>query len=182
MRIVLVGVAALLVLVGTSAAGQKMTADHPNAQLVARFYAAFDAHDGTGMAAAYRPDVQFSDEVFPELKGAEAAGMWRMLCVQGKDLHVVASQIAANDTEGRAHWEAWYTFSATGRKVHNVIEARFTFKDGLIATHTDSFDFWAWSKQALGTAGTLLGWSPVLKYKIRKVAAKGLAQFLAQNP
>lgn len=182
MRFVGLSVAALLLLVGSSLAGQKMTADHPNAHLIARFYAAFDAHDGAGMAACYRPDVQFSDEVFPELSGAQAAGMWRMLCVQGKDLHVVASQISANDTEGRAHWEAWYTFSATNRKVHNVIEARFTFKDGLVASHTDSFNFWTWSKQALGTAGSLLGWSSLLKYKIRKVAAKGLAEFLAQNP
>jgi hypothetical protein len=28
------------------------------------------------------------------------------------------------DARGMASWEAWYTFSATGRRVHNKIDAR----------------------------------------------------------
>ena len=35
------------------------------------------------------------------------------------DLVIEHSQVSANDTEGRAHWDATYTFSATGRKVLN---------------------------------------------------------------
>ena len=38
---------------------------------------------------------------------------------------------------GRAHWEADYTFSSTGRKVHNVIDATFEFEGGLIRAHRD---------------------------------------------
>ena len=37
-----------------------------------------------------------------------------------------------DDRGGSAHWEAWYTFSATGRKVHNVVEANFEFADGRV--------------------------------------------------
>jgi hypothetical protein len=76
-----------------------------------------------------------------------------------------------------AHWDAHYTFSATGRAVHNAIDAQFTLRDGLIVRHVDRFDFWRWSRQALGVPGWLLGWTPLLKAKVRAQAAKGLAAF-----
>jgi ketosteroid isomerase-like protein len=154
---------------------------HPNEELVTRFYSAFAARDADAMAACYAPDVRFSDPVFPELVGDRARGMWRMLLHRGKDLRVEFSGVRADDREGSAHWEAWYTFSATGRKVHNVIDARFTFKDGLVATHTDSFDFYRWSKQALGPTGLLLGWTPLVRNKVRATAGKGLDDFLARR-
>lgn len=156
--------------------------EHPNAKLIARFYAAFDRHDAATMATCYAADVDFSDEVFPELKGKEASGMWRMLCTQSADLRVVASNIQADDTHGKAHWDAFYTFTATGRKVHNSIDAEFEFKNGLIVKHRDTFDFYAWSKQALGAAGTAFGWTSLLKNKVRRTAAKALAKFLSEHP
>lgn len=48
--------------------------------------------------------------------------MWRMLCAAGKDLHVDVSDVRADDTGGHAHWEARYTFPATGRAVVNVVD------------------------------------------------------------
>src|SRR5437868_888017 len=81
------------------------------------------------------------------------------------------SKVVADDSAGSAHWEARYTFSTTGRFVHNIIDAKFTFRDGKIASHTDSFDFWRWSRQALGGAGLVLGWSPMLRNKVRATAA-----------
>ena len=61
---------------------------HANAELIARFYTAFGHRDAAGMAACYHPEVQFSDEVFPDLRGDRATAMWRMLCERGKDLRV----------------------------------------------------------------------------------------------
>jgi hypothetical protein len=90
------------------------------------------------------------------------------------DLKATHRDIHADDTRGRAHWEAWYTFSSTGRKVHNVIDARFQFRDGKIVRHDDRFDFWRWSRQALGPAGWLLGWTPLLQKAVRKKALAGL--------
>jgi hypothetical protein len=85
-------------------------------------------------------------------------------------------------TEASAHWEAHYRFSATGRLVHNRIDAAFTFDaQGLILTHRDRFDFWAWSRQALGTPGLLLGWSGFLRQKVRTQAAKSLAHYRAKQ-
>jgi len=132
---------------------------HPNAELIRRFYTSFQKRDPGGMVACYHPDIEFSDEVFPDLKGPRAGAMWRMLSERAKDLKVEFADVEADDSVGQAHWEAWYTFSATGRQVHNKIDANFEFKDGKIIRHRDSFDFWAWASQALGPAGWLLGWS-----------------------
>ena len=62
----------------------------------------------------------------------------------------------------------------------NRIDAEFEFdKTGLITRHRDRFDFWVWSRQALGTPGWLLGWTPLLRNKVRATAAKNLAKFMA---
>ena len=56
------------------------------------------------------------------------------------------SGVRADPSTGQAHWEARYLFSATGRQVHNIIDGEFSFNpDGLIATHSDHFNFWRWS-------------------------------------
>lgn len=152
---------------------------HPHAALIQRFYAAFGQRDWAGMAACYHPEVHFTDEVF-DLRGADAGMMWRMLCTNGKDLTLETSGIAADGNGGQAHWDARYTFSATGRKVLNRIDARFEFRDGLIVRHVDRFDFWAWARQALGLPGVLLGWSGALRAKVQAKAAKSLADFKAK--
>jgi ketosteroid isomerase-like protein len=152
---------------------------HPHAELIARFYAAFAQRDWAGMAACYHPEVHFSDEVF-DLHGADAGMMWRMLCTSGRDLQIETSRVAADGQGGTAHWDARYTFSATGRKVLNRIDARFEFRDGQIVRHVDRFDFWAWARQALGLPGWLLGWSGALRGKVQARAARSLADFKAK--
>lgn len=154
---------------------------HPNAQTIESFYAAFGRRDAEGMAAAYAPDVEFSDPVFPHLRGDEARGMWRMLAGRAKDLRIEASAISADDTTGRAHWDAFYTFSQTGRSVHNRVDASFVFKDGKIVKHTDAFDLHAWAGMALGIPGKLFGWASPMQSKIRATADKGLRAFLAKS-
>jgi hypothetical protein len=133
------------------------------------------------MAACYDPAVTFSDEVFTDLEGARANAMWQMLCERGKDLKIEFRDIEADDASGRAHWEAWYTFSATRRPVHNKIDARFEFKNGKIVRHRDTFSFWAWASQALGPTGLLLGWSPIVKNRVRAQAAKNLDAFVRER-
>ncbi|MGH1365732.1 MAG: nuclear transport factor 2 family protein [Calditrichia bacterium] len=154
---------------------------HSNAELIQKFYASFQQRDYRGMIECYHPDVQFKDEAF-QLEGKSAGAMWHMLCERGKDLKLEYSGIEANDESGRAHWDAWYTFSQTGRKVHNSIDATFTFRDGKIIKHTDVFNFWRWSRQALGPAGMLLGWTPFLRNKVADGAQKSLNQFMTKYP
>jgi ketosteroid isomerase-like protein len=149
-----------------------------NAALIERFYAAFGRRDAAGMLACYHPAVTFADPVFPALDASGVAAMWTMLCKRGKDLQIVASDVAADATTGRAHWIATYTFSATGRKVVNRIDAAFSFRDGLIVRHVDRFNLWRWSAMALGARGAFLGWLPQVQSAIRRQAAQALAAYL----
>jgi len=157
-----------------------------NEALIKRFYAAFAALDAKTMQACYAPDASFEDPAF-KLQGREQIGaMWTMLCeavkAKGQDVwKLEASAIQAEAKSGSAHWEPHYRFSATGRMVHNIIDAEFTFENGLIATHIDRFNFWRWSRQALGPAGLVLGWTPMLRNKVRTQAAANLAAFSSKR-
>lgn len=151
-------------------------------QLIERFYEAFQQRDHAAMAACYHPDVHFSDPVFPDLFGDEARAMWHMLCDQGTDLLVTFRDADAAGDQGSVHWEARYTFSPTGRTVHNRIDATFGFADGLIARHVDSFNLWRWTRMALGATGTFTGWTNLAKTKVREAGDIQLRRFLAEHP
>ncbi len=153
----------------------------PNAEVLSRFYAAFDAHDGAAMAACYAPDARFSDPVFVGLRGAEPGAMWTMLTSRSKDLRVELLEHTADDTTGSAHWVARYTFAQTGRPVVNDIRSTFRFADGLIVDQQDTFAFHRWARQALGTPGLLLGWTPIIRSAVQKKARAGLDQAMAQG-
>lgn len=154
---------------------------HINEQIIHKFYEAFAQKDFNAMAECYHPEAIFKDEAF-DLKGSKQIGsMWRMLIERGTDLRMEFSNIQANDSTGKAHWEAWYTFSSTGNKVHNIIDANFTFKDGKILNHRDSFNFYRWSAQSLGITGKLLGWTGYLHQKVRATAMAGLENYMARK-
>jgi hypothetical protein len=148
-----------------------------------RFYTAFAELDDATMAACYAEDARFEDEAFVLSGRREIGGMWGMLCEttreKGRDVWKLEF---SRVTEHSAHWVAHYRFSATGRIVTNRIDAAFTFTpQGLIATHRDRFDFWGWSRQALGAPGLLLGWTPFLRGKVRQQAAATLRKYLLKK-
>lgn len=147
--------------------------------LISQFYDAFSRLDGETMASCYHEDVVFEDPAFGILKGEHAANMWRMLCQsqKGKDFIVTFSEVKADEKNGSAHWEAKYTFSKTGRKVHNKIDAHFEFSDGKIVKHTDDFDLKKWAKQAMGFKGALLGGTGFFKKKLQAQTNAMLAKF-----
>jgi hypothetical protein len=158
-----------------------------NAQTITKFYTAFAALDADTMASCYAPNATFDDPAFSLVGREQVGGMWRMLCSATKDKGLAHWKLEFNDisadaTTGRAHWEAHYLFSATGRTVHNIIDAKFTFDpQGLILVHRDTFSFWNWSRQALGAPGLLLGWSALLRAKVRAQAGSNLKKFLAKS-
>lgn len=159
---------------------------HASAELLKKFYSAFANLDAQTMAGCYHENAVFLDPAFALDGKKEVVAMWTMLCTavkeKGRDVwQLDFSGIEADDVQGKAHWEPRYRFSATGRMVHNIVDAKFTFKDGLIIAHHDHFDFWRWSKQALGTPGLLLGWSSFLKKKVNARAATNLAAFMAKT-
>jgi hypothetical protein len=104
--------------------------------------------------------------------------MWEMLCIKGKDLRLDFKNIKTNGSQGSAEWIAYYTFSATGKKVVNHVKAAFVFENGKIVKHTDVFNFYKWSRQASGISGFLLGWTDFFKKKVRQGAMNNLNDFM----
>jgi hypothetical protein len=146
-----------------------------NEQLIHKFYNAFTNADAQTMCECYHPKIQFQDPAFGILKGNDACQMWKMLIEKSKgNIKIEFSDIKADDYLGTAKWIATYNFSKTNRKVVNVIQAQFQFQDNLIIRHTDNFDIWKWSKQALGFKGFLLGWTGFMQKQIQKQALASL--------
>ena len=146
-----------------------------NDDVIVRLYEGFAAGDAAVMASCYHEKVHFYDPVFQDLYGPDVMKMWRTLLGRSEDLEITLGDHQASGDTGSAHWSAVYTFSQTGRTVHNEIDAAFRFEDGLIIEHVDSFDFWKWTRMALGLPGVLLGWSPIVQNKVRKQSALLLA-------
>ena len=152
---------------------------------IERLYAAFAKLDGEAMQACYAIDAQFDDEVFSLRGPREIGGMWHMLCnaTKANPKSLAHWKLEVSDiTDTSAHWDAHYLFTTTGRPVVNRIDATFAFnRQGLIVKHRDRFDFWLWSRQALGTPGLLLGWTPFLRRKVQAQAAGNLKRSLQKN-
>lgn len=152
-----------------------------NKDLISSFYTAFSNQNSEAMNNCYHENIVFNDPAFGELKGDRARAMWSMLCKNAKDLTIEFSNVQANENTGSANWKATYTFSATGRKVINEINAKFEFKDGRIIKHTDSFNLHKWASQALGFQGWLLGKFSFFKKKLHNQTNRSLDKFLASN-
>ena len=151
-----------------------------NKETIERLYAAFAERDGAAMTACYAPGAHFRDPAFGDLEGDDIGAMWRMLTGRARDLEITLREHEADERTGTAHWIARYTFS-TGRRVENDIQAKFAFDEkALIADHVDDFDFHRWARQALGTSGLLLGWTPFLRNAVRRRARAGLDEYLAR--
>jgi ketosteroid isomerase-like protein len=152
-----------------------------NKTLLETFYKAFQNKDYKTMQALYADNATFSDPVFKNLNAEQVRAMWEMLIKRGKDLVLEYQNIQSTTEGGTAEWIAHYTFSQSGRKVVNHIFATFRIENGKIVQHIDNFDFYKWSRQALGIMGWLLGWSSFLQDKIRKTAMAGLDKFMSKT-
>jgi len=149
-----------------------------NEELIQKFYNAFAKLDYQTMQNCYADDPVFNDPVFGILQGNEVRSMWEMLCRNATDLIINIEKIEVDGEYGTCNWTASYTFSKTGRKVINKVKAHMRIENGKITEHTDEFDIYKWSRQALGMPGVLLGWSGYLKNKIRNDARKKLDAFM----
>ncbi|GAB4395219.1 MAG: nuclear transport factor 2 family protein [Microscillaceae bacterium] len=155
---------------------------HQNTQLIRDFYTHFHQKDYQKMRAVYGEEVVFFDALFT-LEGIKEVGaMWQMLCkAAGPDFRVVCTRAEADEHRGWAEWESFYTFSQTGRKVHNRLRASFEFENGKIKFHEDTFNFWRWAAQAFGPLGWLLGGTSFFKNKVRAKVNARLEKFIQQN-
>lgn len=148
--------------------------------VLTRFYTAFAAHDAHRMGECYSDAAHFTDPAFGSLDAAEVRAMWTMLLGRSADLRITFTIQQEDERMGSCEWHARYTFSGTGRIVHNIIRSEFVLRDGLIVDQNDRFNFWRWSRQALGMPGWVMGWSPFLRNKVRRTARAALARHLAK--
>lgn len=133
------------------------------------------------MQDCYAENSVFNDEVFKNLNSKEVKAMWEMLCKSGKELSLTFGNVIENETGGTAEWTASYLFSRTGKRVVNNIQANFIIENNKIVSHTDTFDFYVWAKQAFGITGLLLGWTPYFRNKIQTTARENLDNFMKKK-
>ena len=145
-------------------------------ELIEKFYTAFNDGDAKTMTSCYHKELTFKDPAFGELDHDQACAMWTMLLERSDDLKIYFKNVWSENEFGGADWDAHYTFKKTDRKVLNKIDAKFEFKDGLIIGHRDHFNFYKWSRMALGAPGLFLGWSSFLHNKV-----KGQCEVLLSN-
>ena len=152
-----------------------------NEELIQKFYTSFAKLDYKTMQNSYADNAIFNDPVFGILQGDEVKAMWQMLCMNAKDFSLTFDSVNSDEEYGTCNWTASYTFSKTGRRVVNKIKAHMRFQNKKIIEHTDEFDMYKWSRQALGLPGILLGWSGYIKNKIRFDAGKQLKKFMTRS-
>jgi len=153
-----------------------------NEEIVHRFYSAFQKLDYATMQDCYDDEIIFLDPAFGSLESSEAKAMWEMLAKNAKNFSLVYTDIKAVDEEYiTGKWVATYTFSATGRRVVNRINAYLRIQNGKITEHTDYFNFWKWARQAFGLSGWLLGWSSFFQSQVRAKALENLRKFMNKN-
>lgn len=139
-------------------------------EIITDFYEAFRRRDVEAMIAHYHHEVRFEDPAFGRLVGRDAGDMWRMLIsnLDGRPFELSYRDVAGDDQQASATWQATYTFSKTGREVTNIISANMKMEGGKIIEHIDVFDLRRWAGQALGWKGTLLGGTTFFKNKLQK--------------
>lgn len=142
-----------------------------------RFYEAFMVRDHYTMGRLYAEIAAFSDPVFPALNARGVRLMWQMLLTRAEDLGLEVNIREDAPSRARVDWVAQYTFSGTGRHVVNRVHTEMAISAGKIVRQVDTFSLWRWSEQALGTKGLLLGWTPMVKNRIRAQAAQSLREF-----
>lgn len=146
--------------------------------LAQRFYDAFTVRDWYTMGLLYADHATFSDPVFPLINARGTRLMWQMLLSRAEeDFGIEAQVLEDGPRHARINWVAHYTFSVTGRPVTNRVRTEMHLVAGKIVRQQDTFSLWRWSAQALGTKGALLGWSPMVRNRIRAQASVALREF-----
>jgi ketosteroid isomerase-like protein len=151
-----------------------------NAELITKFYEAFARSDGAAMAALYHENATFKDPAFDLKNGKEVGAMWKMLSARAKDFKLTFSNVKGTAEGGSADWVATYLYGGKN-KVENHIHTEMKIEHGLIVKQIDSFNFYKWASQSLGTFGKLFGWLPPVHNTVRKKAMGQLHRYMAKH-
>ena len=105
---------------------------HSHTEVLTRLFTALDRHDHEAMAACYAKNARFRDIAFKLEGRTRIHAMWHMIC--DGDIKTTFKIDEVDDRTGFVTVVDDYTFRAKARKVHNVIQSRFRFKDGAMSS------------------------------------------------
>lgn len=137
------------------------------AEVVTKFYQAFESKNVDAMAQLYAPNLKFKDAIFSFDDAAGATHMWRKLFEVDPNAKL---KFTLDSTEGstvKGHWVADY--HVLGRPVHNEVSTTMKVENGKITQHTDDFSWKKWAPQAFpaGALFTLPGLDSLAKVAVR---------------
>lgn len=146
----------------TSAAAGSAPAD-----VVTRFYEAFEAKNVDAMEQLYAPNLRFKDAIFSFDDAAGATHMWRKLFQVDPNAKLAFTLDSADGATVKGHWVADY--HVNGRPVHNEVSTTMRVEGGRIVEHTDDFSWKKWAPQAFpaGRLFTLPGLDALAKGLVR---------------
>ena len=138
--------------------------------LIENFYSAMQDKNAEEMIMCYHQAIEFYDPAFGRLMGKRAGDMWRMLMASQNDtsFRVEYSDLSFQENRAFGRLDAYYQFGKSKRPVHNIIYSEFLISEGKIIQHTDRFNLYRWSRQALGITGWLIGWTSWFSNKMKK--------------
>jgi hypothetical protein len=119
-----------------------------NRALLEHFFTSLAHRNHEAMAACYAPEARFDDIAFHLCDSKKIHAMWHM--ITKSDLCMTYRVESCGARDAVVCWDARYTFTDTGRRVHNELRSAFTLQDGLIIKQYDHSDAWRWCLQALG--------------------------------
>ncbi|WP_342269364.1 nuclear transport factor 2 family protein [Spiroplasma endosymbiont of Aspidapion aeneum] len=152
-------------------------------QIINEFYSAFKKGDYQKMNSLYGEDIIFNDSIFKDLDYLQVTSMWEMLLSKKEEskFSIEYEVLLDHNDEYYVMWSAHYLFGPKRRKVSNIVKSEMVIKDKKIALHTDVFDFYKWSKQAIGIASILFGKRKFFHNKICSVANKNLMNYISNK-
>jgi SnoaL-like domain len=157
--------------------------------VVGRFFEAFAASDWQTMARCYHDKASFSDPVYPDLREERIVYMWHQLLggietsksKRGSkkssslnNLKLEYRVLFGDERKAQVQWTATYLYEK--RSVSNQVLSTLAIWDDKIVRQVDEYNFWRWSRQALGLTGLAFGAMPWYQRSVQRSAQSRLEQ------
>jgi hypothetical protein len=157
--------------------------------VVGRFFEAFAASDWQTMARCYHDKASFSDPVYPDLREERIVYMWHQLLGAAEtsklksgsnkahslnNLKLAYRVLFGDERKAQVQWTATYFYR--NRLVTNQVLSTLAIWDDKIVRQVDEYNFWRWSRQALGLTGLAFGAMPWYQRSVQRSAQSRLEQ------
>jgi hypothetical protein len=157
--------------------------------VVGRFFEALALSDWQTMARCYHDKASFSDPIYPDLREERIVYMWHELLAAATDnapkekstnrlnltdLLLEYRILFGDERKAQVQWTATYRYGK--RSVRNEVLSTLAIWDDKIVRQVDEYNFWSWSRQALGLPGLVFGAMPWYQRSVQRSAQSRLVQ------